>query len=317
MSILSVHDLQGIAAYQNKIRIPSGHQLNFDGNLKIPVWTLGSRPVSPEIGLIGYNTTDKVIELYDGTVWVNVGRDLKGTSQSPIVTRTDTIGLTTGAYYVQPSGYTGTSYQTYVDNDTLSGGWMLAFVVTNINGSELDWFVGDNWNGTGTGTDYFSTISVLNTSSLLALNKTNAKHPLFDYYSFSELMIRENFTGTIGNKGYVLNTLKSFRSRFTDGSNPIDGEQTYNNQVSSIIGTTGTMGATFTTNTLDFNYTLTNDGARISATPVVLESVGGISSKVDNGRAYNWKGNLTRSDSGRTYNNVGWTADHTAWFFVR
>lgn len=70
MSILSVRDIQGIAAYGNEIRIPSGHQLSFDGNLKMPVWTTGTRPVSPEVGLIGYNTSFSLAEVYNGTSWV-------------------------------------------------------------------------------------------------------------------------------------------------------------------------------------------------------------------------------------------------------
>ena len=35
MSTLSLHDLQGISAFSNKIRVPSGHRLTFDGALKL------------------------------------------------------------------------------------------------------------------------------------------------------------------------------------------------------------------------------------------------------------------------------------------
>ena len=73
MSILSVHDLQGISAYNNTIRIPTGHNLEAfgsltaNGNLKIPVWSSESRPsTNLEVGLIGYNTTTKLLELYVG-----------------------------------------------------------------------------------------------------------------------------------------------------------------------------------------------------------------------------------------------------------
>lgn len=86
MSILSVHDLQGIAAYQNKIRVPSGHQLGFDGTLKIPVWTTETRPTPPEIGLIGYNSSSGVasVELYDGEDWVSIGGALRKDSDSMV-----------------------------------------------------------------------------------------------------------------------------------------------------------------------------------------------------------------------------------------
>lgn len=284
--------------------------------ITLPVFTNSTRPTGVN-GLVIYNSESSKAEIYVDGNWEDLNAPQKGTLQNPITNSSETAGLASGAYYVQPSGYGGTVYQTYIDNNTLGGGWMLAWVVTNSNGSEVDWFAGDNWNGTGTGTDHFSTISVLNTSSLTALNKTNAKHPLFDYYQFSQMMIRENYNGTIGNKGYTLNATKSFREWFTDGSNPIDSNQSYSNKVSSIIGTSGTMGGTFYTDTLDFNYTLTNDGARMAATSVYQEATGGISAKVDNGRSYAWKGNLTRSDSNRFYNNSGITSDHTVWIFVR
>jgi hypothetical protein len=73
MSILSVHDLQGISAYSNTIRIPSGHnletygQFSINGSLKIPVWTTATRPTTNlVIGLIGYNTTTSQIDIYVG-----------------------------------------------------------------------------------------------------------------------------------------------------------------------------------------------------------------------------------------------------------
>lgn len=72
MSILSVRDIQGIAANNNKIRIPSGHQLSIEGNFKLPVWTTGTRPISPEVGLIGYNTTLKYTEIYVDSGWVSI-----------------------------------------------------------------------------------------------------------------------------------------------------------------------------------------------------------------------------------------------------
>ena len=129
MSILSVHDIQGISAYQNKIRIPSGHQLNFDGNLKIPVWTLGSRPISPEIGLIGYNTTDEVVELYNGTEWVTIGgsKKLDGLTQATAAISASQILIDypnspSGIYWIQ-TGVTTT--QVYCDMTTDSGGWMM------------------------------------------------------------------------------------------------------------------------------------------------------------------------------------------------
>ena len=71
MSQLSVHDILGLSAYSNKIRIPSGHALEVEGNLKFPVWTSSTRPSGPETGSLGYNSETAVLELYNGTAWVN------------------------------------------------------------------------------------------------------------------------------------------------------------------------------------------------------------------------------------------------------
>ena len=72
MSTLSVHDLQGFSTYNNTIRIPSGHKLDVDGNLNIPVWTTATRPQSPDTGAVGYNTTIGLAEIYDGSSWMGL-----------------------------------------------------------------------------------------------------------------------------------------------------------------------------------------------------------------------------------------------------
>ena len=280
----------------------------------LPAYNTNSRPAG-QLGELIYNTDNEVIQIFDGSIWVGV--DVRyGTASNPIVTSSQANGLGSGRHYVVPPGYTGPAYETYVDNDNLGGRWLLSWVVTNSTGAEADWFSGDNWNFTGSGTDHFSEISILNPSTMTSLNKENAKHPLFDYYSFNEIMIREDCNGTIGYKAYILDRTASFRERFTDGVDPIDNDQSYRNQVTSIIGSIGSA-CTFSTNTLDFNYTLNNDGARVAATGVYQEAVGGISANVDGGRGYSWKGNLTRSDGSRHYNSNGITSDHTVWIFVR
>lgn len=79
MSILSVHDLQGIAAYSNTVRVPTGHNLDVNGKftasseMTLPVWTEATRPASPDLGSFGYNTDLAALEYYDGTDWLGVG----------------------------------------------------------------------------------------------------------------------------------------------------------------------------------------------------------------------------------------------------
>ena len=113
MSILSVHDLQGIAAYNNTVRIPSGHNFNVEGKfaanseLTLPVWTESTRPAAPNVGSFGFNSDTSILEYFDGTDWLVVGNtntnqvDLvyllsaSGNIQSP---NSSTLGnLTTGS----------------------------------------------------------------------------------------------------------------------------------------------------------------------------------------------------------------------------
>jgi hypothetical protein len=102
MSTLSVHDLQGISAYSNTVRVPTGHnfetygKLVANGTLRVPLWTTSTRPASPEIGMIGYNQSDdvKAAEIYTGTEkgWITFGR-------SAILSLADAVGVTPFLHY--------------------------------------------------------------------------------------------------------------------------------------------------------------------------------------------------------------------------
>ena len=133
MSTLSVHDLQGISAYQNKIRVPSGHQLGFDGNLKLPVWTDSTRPVSPEVGLFGYNSQTSALELWDGSDWASLSIASRpplgdGSSEAfapPHARELAEYAYPSGVYWIKPEGQV--AKQTYVDmsnDDGSGGGWV-------------------------------------------------------------------------------------------------------------------------------------------------------------------------------------------------
>ncbi len=238
-------------------------------------------------------------------VWQIGGSPLD--TQDFITASGQTSNLSTGTVTVKPEDYSGDPFETYLENSLYGGGWLLAWVVTNTAGDLADWFNGDF----GSGTNHFTSISQLNMSSMTSLNKQNAKNPIFDYWPFQEMMVREDHAETIGTKAYSMTGTASFRTRLQAAN-----DVAYTDRVASIIGSTGSF-YTFTTNTLAFNYNLSNDGARVATTPATLEAVGGISSRVDGGTSYGWKGNITRADSGRSYGADGTTTDHTIWFFVR
>ena len=76
MSILSIHDIQGISAFNNTVRIPSGHKLDVAENLKIPVHNNSNRPSGTQ-GNLGFNSETNELEIYDGSQWSSIGSGSK------------------------------------------------------------------------------------------------------------------------------------------------------------------------------------------------------------------------------------------------
>jgi hypothetical protein len=70
-SIIRVDEIQ-TANGTPVVSFNSSGEANFS-RFKLPIWTDGTRPASPEVGLIGFNTESKVTEIYDGTEWISVG----------------------------------------------------------------------------------------------------------------------------------------------------------------------------------------------------------------------------------------------------
>ena len=79
----------------------------------------------------------------------------------------------------------------------------------------------------------------------------------------------------------------------------------------------GTGRKAFTSDRIHYNYSLSNDGGRLVPDPPSNECSGGFNTHVDDGTGYSWKGNITRNDSNRHYNNDGSTDNHTCWFLAR
>ena len=81
MSTLSVHNLQGIATYSNKIEIPSGHKLTAGaGQFRIPNYAAASKPSSPEVGDVILNTDTATLEVWTGDRWAICGGGNRGGS---------------------------------------------------------------------------------------------------------------------------------------------------------------------------------------------------------------------------------------------
>jgi hypothetical protein len=237
-------------------------------------------------------------------------------AEGPFPSKSLMSSYPSGTYWVKFDGMQD-AVQTYFDNSTAGGGWLLAFTVTNANGKLVNWWNNDtSMPGNSSNTpNYFTSTSTL--GSTATMSKSNAKNGLFNTYSFSDTMIVENHNGTIGKKAYTLSSANSYLGWFQNTGT----HDTFTNRVSSVIHSEGTMRA-FNTNQLDFNLQLSGapgDGGRIVPEGPINECVGGISTRTDgnNSYSYGWSGNLLRNDSGRAYATDGSTSDHTAWVFVR
>ena len=167
MSQLTVHDIVGLSTYQNKIRIPSGHELEVDEKMKVPVWTTSTRPSGPEIGLFGYNTTLKVAEIYDGSEWSPIGT----------ISRSGTT--------IDTAGYAASEVVAGLSAPTPQQRW-----INPDNYSPFQIYVCDNLAGMGTvpsgGPNWVNNITGCNIISKSIMNQTESM--LIDYENYLKLM---------------------------------------------------------------------------------------------------------------------------------
>ena len=99
--------------------------LKVTDKLKIPTWTTSTRPSNPEIGFIGYNSTEpiKTVEMWTGTQWVRAGAAEPGLTSAYIASAGLTlISGTANQYdahyervYDTPGTYTFTAPSTAFD----------------------------------------------------------------------------------------------------------------------------------------------------------------------------------------------------------
>lgn len=123
------------------------------GTFQLPAGTTAQRPVTPVKGMMRYNSTYGVNEVYNGTVWwdmtYDVPSDIGLGATTPAVSGTQLLQCrstyATGNYYIQPPGQP--CYQVYVDMTNQGGGWVLVACGRQGASNGIAW-----WNDAGGGT---------------------------------------------------------------------------------------------------------------------------------------------------------------------
>jgi len=153
MSQLFVSEFRGIQ--NNTITCPSGQLLAVEGNLKVPAWTTANRPASPQIGFIGYNTTDSVFEIYTGATngWAGAGAGAAPDGSTAAKAVVNGVSLKaafpskpSGLYFVK-SASMSVALQMYVDMVEDGGGYDF-YTINNGNSPS---YITDGFTGSSTG----------------------------------------------------------------------------------------------------------------------------------------------------------------------
>ena len=153
MSTLQVRNIQGLSNYSNEVTLPNGHTLKIDGHLDVPTWNNSTRPTSPNVGFLGYNSEEEALEIYNGTEWQSAGSaKLDGSSpekasSSGLQLVTDNPGLANGLYWIK-SGSMPNALQMYVDTTYDGGGY--DFYATKGSGPSVS-YITDNHAGVSLG----------------------------------------------------------------------------------------------------------------------------------------------------------------------
>ena len=131
MSTIRVHDIEGISTYSNTVRVPSGHTLDIDGDLRLPVYTTATLPGSGTEGQMVYDSSTKSIKVWNGNAWTAAGVTQSGDGSSENSPGTSAAAIlasnpssSTGFYWIKNAAMS-VPVRVYCDMSYDGGGWML------------------------------------------------------------------------------------------------------------------------------------------------------------------------------------------------
>ena len=143
MSKLIVSHLGGLPTTLGQMTVPVGHGLSVQGDIhqhndtgayQLPKGTTAQRPGSPAVGYMRFNTSDNLVEYWNGTEWLQITNasgvyEGPGSENNPATNGQEILneGLPSGLWWIQPAGQS--KYRMYVDNTRNGGGWILCATV--------------------------------------------------------------------------------------------------------------------------------------------------------------------------------------------
>ena len=221
--------------------------LNVGQRLTLPSYTVAQRDalVNPETGFLIYQTDDELVEIYNGSEWVNASSSgaIDGSSPDKAATSIQELrdaGVTTnGVYWYKDTS--GNTYQAYtlMDSNYDGGGWILLY---NIVASTANQSLGGipHW-------DNSTFWSTQNEQNQTAANPSgsNVKTRAYDKYPIDEFLIvisNKNGFETSNARGWSVYTNNGYPSQTyyqitTAGNNRVissGGRKTFQNYVGNL-----------------------------------------------------------------------------------
>ena len=259
---------------------------------------------STKSGLFGVN--EQMIMQGDNEWAIGLGESADVPASSADAIYADNPAATSGLYYINYNSSDTDLAWCEINYQNSGKSYVLLFSATNNYGDTANW-----WKGQYMNTSTFESSSGTMHANWTSLVKKNLKLETWNHFGWNELLIIEDHNNDVSWKSYKHSTVQVMN--YYLGNTGSRGW--YYNDSDMISGGSGRRA--FTSNRIHYNYSLSNDGGRLVPDPPHQESSGGFNTHVDDGTGYSWKGNITRNDSNRHYNNDGTTGNHTCWFLAR
>lgn len=191
--------------------------------INLPVWTTSTRPTTNLVsGLIGYNSVEEYIDVYDGTTWrskpaASSSKGLSSSSPALNAAEISASGIRTdGDYWYSPAGYAGSALQLYTNFSQAPAG--TGYVLVARGRESTDW-----WNNSGQNTANLSS-STLNNNTPIAVAPSD----------FVNRLIGQQWNGM----KFLTNRMNSFDSWLFTGSTNTNFSWSYFAQSASSVNAT-------------------------------------------------------------------------------